>query len=250
MVTNTEMVTREAWLTQLLNEHLAPLGNQLLSFFHQKSSHPAEPWADFMVMQVFVALLLIVLFAILRSRLSVDKPGMFQQLFELIHNFVSGQSEEHLGHDRRHIYLFETLFLFIMFCNLLGIVPGFVSPTQVIYVPVGCALISFVYFNWVGLRKHGVVKYTAHFMGPIPWMAPLMFLIEIISTLARPLSLSIRLFANMFAGEQVTVVFMGLTYLVVPALFMGLHVFVGLLQAYVFMILTVLYVAGAVAEEH
>lgn len=250
MVTNTEMVTREAWLTQLLNEHLAPLGNQLLSFFHQKSSHPTEPWADFMVMQVFVALLLIVLFAILRSRLSVDKPGMFQQLFELIHNFVSGQSEEHLGHDRRHIYLFETLFLFIMFSNLLGIVPGFVSPTQVIYVPVGCALISFVYFNWVGLRKHGVVKYTAHFMGPIPWMAPLMFLIEIISTLARPLSLSIRLFANMFAGEQVTVVFMGLTYLVVPALFMGLHVFVGLLQAYVFMILTVLYVAGAVAEEH
>lgn len=250
MVTNTEMVTREAWLTQLLNEHLAPLGNQLLSFFHQKSSHPAEPWADFMVMQVFVALLLIVLFAILRSCLSVDKPGMFQQLFELIHNFVSGQSEEHLGHDRRHIYLFETLFLFIMFSNLLGIVPGFVSPTQVIYVPVGCALISFVYFNWVGLRKHGVVKYTAHFMGPIPWMAPLMFLIEIISTLARPLSLSIRLFANMFAGEQVTVVFMGLTYLVVPALFMGLHVFVGLLQAYVFMILTVLYVAGAVAEEH
>jgi F-type H+-transporting ATPase subunit a len=102
----------------------------------------------------------------------------------------------------------------------------------------------------VGIRKHGLVKYTAHFAGPIPWMAPLMFLIEIISTLARPLSLSIRLFANMFAGDQVTAVFMGLTYLVVPALFMGLHVFVGLLQAYVFMILTIMYVAGAVAEEH
>jgi F-type H+-transporting ATPase subunit a len=81
-------------------------------------------------------------------------------------------------------------------------------------------------------------------------MAPLMFLIEIISTLARPLSLSIRLFANMFAGEQVTTVFLGLTYLVIPALFMGLHVFVGMLQAYVFMVLTIMYVAGAVAEEH
>lgn len=244
------MVTREALLTKLFNMYLSGFGNRLLAFFHQKAANPDEPWADFMVMQVVVALLLIVLFLILRARLSVDKPGMFQQVFELVHNFVSGQSEEHLGHDRRHNYIFETLFLFILVSNLLGIIPGFISPTQAIYVPVGCALISFVYFNWVGLRKHGLVKYTAHFMGPIPWMAPLMFLIEIISTLARPLSLSIRLFANMFAGERVTLVFMGLTYLVVPALFMGLHVFVGLLQAYVFMILTVMYVAGAVAEEH
>jgi F-type H+-transporting ATPase subunit a len=250
MANNTEMVTHEAWVTQLFNHNLAGTGNWLLGLVHQKAANPEEPWADFMVMQVVVALLLIVLFLVLRSRLSVDRPGMFQQVFELIHDFVSGQSEEHLGHDHRHIYLFETLFLFIMTANLLGVIPGFVSPTQVIYVPVGCALISFIYFNWVGLRKHGLVKYTAHFMGPIPWMAPLMFIIEIISTLARPLSLSIRLFANMFAGEQVTVVFMSLTYLVIPALFMGLHVFVGLLQAYVFMILTVMYVAGAVAEEH
>ena len=129
-------------------------------------------------------------------------------------------------------------------------IPGFVSPTQVIYVPAGCALVSFVYFNVVGIRKHGLVKYTAHFGGPIWWMSPLMFLIEIISTLARPLSLSIRLFANMFAGEQVTLVFTSLTFLVVPVLFMGLHVFVAMLQAYVFVILTIMYVAGAVAEEH
>jgi len=244
------MVTHEALLTKLFNMYLGGFGNWLLALVHQKAANPEEPWADFMVMQIVVALLLIVLFMVLRASLSVDKPGMFQQVFELIHGFVSGQSEEHLGHDRRHIYLFETLFLFILLSNLLGVIPGFVSPTQVIYVPVGCALISFLYFNWVGLRKHGVVKYTAHFMGPIPWMAPLMFLIEIISTLARPLSLSIRLFANMFAGEQVTLVFMSLTYLVIPALFMGLHVFVGLLQAYVFMILSVMYVAGAVAEEH
>lgn len=244
------MVTHEAWLTKLFNLYLAGFGNWLLALLHQKAASPEEPWADFMVMQIVVALLLIVLFFVLRGSLSVDKPGPFQQVFELIHNFVTGQSEEHLGHDRRHIYLFETLFLFIMFSNLIGVIPGFVSPTQVIYVPIGCALISFGYFNWVGIRKHGIVKYSAHFAGPIPWMAPLMVIIEIISTLARPLSLSIRLFANMFAGEQVTLVFMSLTYLVVPALFMGLHVFVGLLQAYVFMILTVMYVAGAVAEEH
>lgn len=245
------MVTHEAWLTKLFNLYFAGVGNWLLALFHQKALNPEEPWADHMVMQLVVALILILLFAILRSRLSVDKPGAFQQVFELIHGFVNGQAEEHLGHNaRRHIVLFETLFIFIMVSNLLGIVPGFVSPTQVIYVTVGCALISFFYFNYVGIRKHGLVKYTAHFMGPIPWMAPIMFIIEIISTLARPLSLSIRLFANMFAGEQVTLVFLSLTYLVVPALFMGLHVFVGMLQAYVFMILTIMYVAGAVAEEH
>ncbi len=245
------MVTHEAWLTLFFNHYFAGLGNWLLALFHQVAANPEEPWADFMVMQIVVALILIVLFAILRSGLSVDKPGPFQQGFELIHGFIAEQSDDQLGHDtHKHIWLFETLFFFILLSNLLGIVPGFVSPTQVIYVPAGCAILSFLYFNWVGIRKHGIVKYTAHFGGPIPWMAPLMFLIEIISTLARPLSLSIRLFANMFAGEKVTVVFMSLTYLVVPALFMGLHVFVGLLQAYVFMVLTIMYVAGAVAEEH
>lgn len=245
------MATNEAWLTQFFNHYLAGLGNWLLALVHQKAANPEAPWADFMVMQIAVALIIIALFALLRSSLSVDKPGSFQQVFELIHWFVTDQAEDHVGHDTpRHAWIFHTLFLFILLSNLIGIVPGFVSPTQFIYVPVGCAILTFLYFNWVGIRKHGVVKYTAHFGGPIPWMAPLMFIIEIISTLARPLSLSIRLYANMFAGEQVTTVFLGLTYLVIPALFMGLHVFVGLLQAYVFMILTVMYVAGAVAEEH
>jgi F-type H+-transporting ATPase subunit a len=245
------MVTHEAWLTKLFNAYLAGFGNWLLALFKQKAASPEEPWADFMVMQILVAVILIVLFALLRSSLSVTNPGRMQHVFEMIHGFVSNQSEDHLGHDtHRHIWLFETLFFFILLSNLIGVIPGFVSPTQVIYVPAGCALISFVYFNLVGIRKHGVLKYTAHFGGPIPWMAPMMFLIEIISTVARPLSLSIRLFANMFAGEQVTLVFISLTYLVIPAVFMGLHVFVGLLQAYVFTVLTIMYVAGAVAEEH
>jgi F-type H+-transporting ATPase subunit a len=245
------MVTHEAWLTKLFNAYLAGFGNWLLALFHQTAANAAEPWADFMVMQIAVAVILSVMFAALRGSLSVSKPGPMQQVFELIHNFVSGQAENNVGHEsRRHIVLFETLFLFILLSNLIGVIPGFVSPTQVIYVPAGCALVSFLYFNIVGIRKHGLVKYTAHFAGPIWWMAPLMFLIEVISTLARPLSLSIRLFANMFAGEQVTLVFMSLTYLVVPALFMGLHVFVGLLQAYVFTVLTMMYVGAAVAEAH
>ena len=84
----------------------------------------------------------------------------------------------------------------------------------------------------------------------MPWLAPLMVPIEFISHLARPLSLTIRLFANMFAGEKVTVTFLSLTYLVLPAVFMGLHVFVAFLQAFIFMLLTVIYVSGAVAHEH
>lgn len=245
------MVTHEAWLTQFFNAHFAAFANWLLSLFGQKADNPVEPWADFIVMQLLVALILIALFAFLRARLSVNKPGATQHVFELIHGFISGEAEGQIGHSgHRYILIFETLFIFILAANLIGVIPGFISPTQVIYVPVGCALIAFLYFNWVGIRKHGLVKYSAHFAGPIPWLAPLMLPIEIISTLARPMSLSVRLFANMYAGEQVTLVFLGLTYLIFPAVFMGLHVFVALLQAYIFMLLTMIYVAGAVAEEH
>ena len=146
--------------------------------------------------------------------------------------------------------MFETLFIFLLIANLIGIIPGFVSPTQVIYVPVGCALLAFLYFNGAGIRKQGVLNYLKHFAGPILAMAPLMFIIEIIGTLARMLSLSVRLFANMYAGEQVTLVFLGMVPLAIPALFMGLHVFVGMLQAYIFVLLLMIYVGGAVAQEH
>ena len=245
------MVTREAWLTQFFNAHFAGLGNSLLAMFGQTASNPSQPWADFIVMQILVALILIVLFAMLRGSLSVAKPGVMQQIFEAIHNFIADEADGQVGHDgHHHVLIFETLFLFILVANLIGIIPGFVSPTQVIYVPVGCAILAFLYYNWVGFKKQGTGKYLAHFAGPIWWMAPLMIPIEIISHFARPLSLSVRLFANMYAGEQVTLVFLSLTYLIFPAVFMGLHVFVSLLQAYIFVLLTMIYVAGAVAEEH
>ena len=187
----------------------------------------------------------------LRSSLSVDKPGKLQHVFELIHGFVTEQADDQIGHGgHKHIVLFETLFVFLLLANLIGLIPGFMSPTQAVYVPAGCALVAFLYYNLIGLKKNGLWGYTKHFFGPIPLMAPLMFPIEIISHLARPLSLTVRLFANMYAGEQVTLVFLSLTYLFGPAVFMGLHVFVSLLQAYIFVLLTMMYVAGAVAEEH
>ena len=245
------MVTREAWLTQLFNEHLAGFGNALLALFHQTAENPKEPWADFIVMQILVVLIIMVLFAVVKGSLSVHTPGTVQHIFELIHSFIGGQAEDQVGHDgHKHVTIFETLFIFLLLANLIGVIPMFVSPTQVPYVPAGCAIVAFLYYNYIGIKKQGLGRYLKTFMGPIPVMAPLMIPIEVISHLARPLSLTIRLFANMYAGEQVTLVFLSLTYLVAPALFMGLHVFVSFLQAYIFVLLTMMYVAGAVSEEH
>jgi F-type H+-transporting ATPase subunit a len=239
----------ELWITKIFNDHLAAFGNSmtgLVGFAPQP-----RPWANFVVMEIVVALFIIVLFAMLRPRLSADNPGKFQHTFELIYDFLNGQTEEQLGHHgMRYMGYFGTLFIFILFMNLIGVVPGFESPTMNPSVPAGCAVATFIYYNLVGIQANGILKYLAHFAGPMWWMAPLMIPIEIISHLARPLSLTIRLYANMYAGEQVTMVFLSLTYFLVPAVFMGLHVFVSLLQAYIFMLLTMMYVAGATAHEH
>jgi F-type H+-transporting ATPase subunit a len=243
------MEAHETWLTRLFNDHLAGLGNSLLSF----GGLPPQPrpWADFITMQILVVAIMLVLFLILRTRLSVDKPGKVQQLFEVIYEFLRGEAHDQVGHDGyKYLGYFATVFLFILFCNLIGIIPGFASPTMTPSVPAGCALATFLYYNIAGIQVNGIVKYLKHFMGPMILLAPLMIPIEIISHLARPLSLTIRLFANMFAGEKVTVVFISLTYFGIPALFMGLHVFVSFLQAYIFVLLTMMYVSGAVAHEH
>jgi F-type H+-transporting ATPase subunit a len=243
------MNEHEIWLTRFFNDYLAGLGNMLLGLFRQATAD--RPWANFIVMQLLVVAIIMILLAIVKPKLSVDKPGKLQQVFELIYDFVRGQADDQIGHDGpKHVVLFGTFFLFILFSNLIGIIPGFESPTQTIYVTAGCAVVSFCYYNLVGIRKNGLLGYLKHFVGPIPAMAPLMIPIEIISHLARPLSLSIRLFANMYAGEQVTLVFLSLVPFVAPVMFMGLHVFVSVLQAYIFMLLSMMYVGGAVAEEH
>jgi F-type H+-transporting ATPase subunit a len=243
------MEAHEIWLTRLFNDNLAGFGNALLSTFGLPSQ--ARPWANFVTMQILVSAIMLVLFLVLRTRLSVDKPGKTQQIFEVIYEFLRGESEDQVGHDAyKHIGYFATVFLFILFSNLIGIIPGFESPTMTPSVPAGCALATFMYYNVAGVRANGIVQYLKHFAGPMWYLAPLIIPIEIISHMARPLSLTIRLYANMLAGEKVTVVFLGLTYFAVPALFMGLHVFVSFLQAYIFVLLTMMYVSGAVAHEH
>ena len=240
---------RELWLTRIFNDHLAGLGNSLAGLVGVHSE--PRPWANFVVMEILVAAIIVVVFALLRPRLSVDRPGGFQHTFEVVYDFLHGQTKELMPHHGTpYMGFFGTLFIFILFMNLIGIVPGFESPTQNPSVPLGCAVATFIYYNLVGVQANGIFQYLKHFAGPIWWMAPLMIPIEITSHLARPLSLTVRLYANMYAGEQVTLVFLSLTYFLVPAIFMGLHVFVSLLQAYIFMLLTIMYVAGATAHEH
>src|SRR5215831_7338736 len=242
--------TEEIAITRLFNDHLAGLGNALTGLVGLP--HADRPWANFVTMQLLVAAIIIVLFAILKPRLSMDRPGKLQHTFELAYNFFNEQTEEQVGHHG-HTYLafFGTLFFFILFSNLIGVIPGFEAPTMAsASVPAGLAMAVFLYYNLVGIQANGIGKYLAHFAGPMPLLAPLMIPIELVSHMARPLSLTIRLWANMFAGEQVTGVFLRLTLVLVPAVFMGLHVFVSFLQAYIFMLLSMMYVAGATADEH
>jgi F-type H+-transporting ATPase subunit a len=243
------MPESELWITRIFNDFLAAPANAVLGLVGVHAQ--PRPWADFVVMQIVVVALLMVIFAALRARLSPDRPGALQHTFELLYDFVKGQAEDQVGHAARHyMAFFGTLFLFILTSNLIGIIPCFESPTMNASVTAGCALATFAYYNLAGVIAQGPLRYLAHFCGPLWWLAPLMFPIEVVSHLARLLSLTVRLYANMFAGEQVTLVFLSLTKLGIPVIFMGLHIFVGVIQAYIFMLLAMVYVGGAVAHEH
>jgi F-type H+-transporting ATPase subunit a len=243
----------ELWFTELLNNYFAAPAQVALNLVGMQAANPDRPWANYVAMEILVALIIVVLFAILRSGLSVDKPGKLQHLFEVIYNFQLEQADEIIGHHEgpKYVAFAGTLFIFILFGNLIGVIPSIESPTMFPPVPLGCAMAAFLTYNILGLKEQGLLGYLKHFWGPIWWLGFLMFPIEIISHFARPMSLTIRLFANMLAGEKVTLVFLGLTYFLVPAVFMGLHVFVSLVQAFIFMVLTMIYIGGAVThEEH
>jgi F-type H+-transporting ATPase subunit a len=186
-----------------------------------------------------------------RSRLSVDSPGALQHVFEGAHGFISGQAHEIIGHDSPKFTAYlTTLGFFILFCNVLGLVPGFESPTGSPVVPLGCAVLTFIYYHANGIKKQGLWHYLKHFAGPMPALAILMVPIEIVSHLARMLSLTVRLYANMFAGDLVTMVFFSLIPIGLPIIFMALHLGVSIIQTYVFVLLAMIYLQGAVAEEH
>src|SRR5579871_5515361 len=156
------MEAHEIWLTRLFNDNLAGLGNSILTLVGLHAQD--RPWANFITMQILVALIMVVLFLILRMRLSVDKPGNTQQVFEVIHDFLRSESEDQIGHDANQYFgYFATLFLFILFSNLIGIIPGLESPTMTPSVPAGCALATFLYYNIAGIKAQGVLTYLRHF---------------------------------------------------------------------------------------
>ena len=243
-------MAEQLWFTQILNRALGGPVNSMLQALHVHVQHPETPISNAAAMQLLVVLLLLLLFLIVRSRLSVDKPGALQHIFEGAHNFIQGQSDEIIGHhSEAYTPFLVALAFFILICNLMGVIPGFMSPTAEPIVPLGCAIVAFFYYQAQGF-KHAGISYLKHFAGPMPLLAPLMIPIEIISHLARVLSLTIRLFANMFAGHMATLVFFSLVPLGIPIIFLGLHIGVSFLQAYIFVLLTTVYLAGAVAEEH
>ena len=237
--------------TELLNRILSAPVSALLLALGIHPDNPRAPINNATAMEILVVLLLIGFFLMVRARISVEKPGALQHVVEGFHGFIQRQSDEIIGHHSESFTPFlVAVGLFILTCNLIGLIPGFESPTAVAFVPLGCAVTAFGYYNWQGIRKQGVLGYVKHFAGPLPILAPLMIPIEIISHLARVLSLTIRLFANMFAGDMVTLVFFSLIPIGIPVIFLGLHIAVSFLQAYIFVLLTTVYLAGAVAEEH
>jgi F-type H+-transporting ATPase subunit a len=245
--------------TAFLNRILGPVVTALLEALHVHPKHPATPISNSTAMELLVVLLLTIFFIAVRMRLSVERPGGLQHTMEGIHGFIEGLAHEIIGHhsDKFVPYL-TALGLFILTCNLIGLVPGLESPTAVPIVPLGCALLTWLYYNFAGVRENGPVGYLKHFIGPqegmplaVRLLLPfLLFPIEIFSHLARILSLTVRLFANMFAGEMVTLVFFSLVPVGLPILFEGLHIGVSFIQTYIFVLLATVYLGEAVAHEH
>ena len=219
--------------------------------FHLDPAHPIPP---FMVMILIIVLGLTGLCLFVRSRLSVEHPGKLQILMEDGVQALVGMMEQWIGpKGPRYLPLVGTLFVFILCSNYLGLVPGFMAPTSSINVTLGCALTIWVYYHFHGFKEQGIVNYIKHFAlppGSPIWMAPLMFIIEIISHLSRVMSLSLRLFGNIFGEELVIAILFGLVPFIIPLPMMFLGLITGGLQAFIFVLLSIIYLQGAVAVEH
>jgi len=192
----------------------------------------------------------LILVAFLASRSISMVPSGVQNLMEAVVTGIEGLIEETMGEEGKAYFpLIATFALFILVCNLIGLVPGFYPPTANLNTNAALALIVFFLTHVVGFRKHGI-GYLKHFMGPIIWLAPLMFIIEIIGHLARPLSLTLRLFGNMYGHEIVLMIFLALVPLFLPIPMMLMGVLIAFIQTFVFTLLAMIYVAGALEESH
>jgi F-type H+-transporting ATPase subunit a len=237
-------------LTQLLNRIFAGSVDALLRAIHVTPTHLNAPINNTFAMELLVFVVLVAYFLVVRMTLSVEKPGGVQHLAEMTHEFVEDQSSQIIGHGHERFAGFLTaLALFILLSNLLGLIPGLMSPTADVEVPLGMAIAVFLYYQFHGIRENGF-GYIKQFLGPVWWLSPLLFPIEIISHLARVMSLSVRLYANMFAGDLLTLAFFSIIPVGIPLVFLGLHLGVAFIQAYVFLLLTMIYLSLAVSHDH
>jgi F-type H+-transporting ATPase subunit a len=277
----TEQVTG---LTLFVNHHLGPLALALLSALHIQPTNPELPIPEHVVMAIVVLLAGTVLALVLRARLSVEKPGALQQVAEMLLTNPMGFGikdlvEENVHHGAsKFIPFVGSISVFVLLSNLMGAFPSsfLKAPTGVVTVPLSCAILTLIYFNWQGIRHHGVGRYLLTFAGSPKdiggWiLAVLLFPVEIVSTSARLLSLTVRLWANMFASDLIYLIFLGLLAggasfgwskspvlgvilgifpATIPVLFIGLHIFVSVIQAYVFTVLPSVYLGLATSEEH
>lgn len=235
---------------QFLNLHFGAAATSLLRAVHVEPVFPRAPITDAVAMEFLVFLGLLIYFVVVRLTLSVEKPAPVQHLAEITHEFVLEQGDQIIGHGHQRFTGFLTVLgLFILLCNLLGLIPGLESPTANVVVPLGFAMMVFVYYHYHGIRENGF-GYVKQFLGPVWWIAWLMLPIEIISHFARILSLTVRLYANIFAGDLLTIAFFSLIPIGIPLVFMGLHLGVAVVQAYVFFLLAAIYLSMAVAHDH
>ncbi len=207
---------------------------------------------DHVIMAFLVFLIACVVFPLASRRISKDNPGPLQHLLELTVKGLKDLLHDVVGrHGDDYLYIIGAFAVFIFISNMFGLFFFLAPPTANPNTTFGLAITSFLYFNFQGIRKQGLLHYLKHFMGPIWWLAPLMFIIEIIGNFARILSLGMRLFGNIFGEHTATSIFMGLVPLVVPWPMMALGIFGALLQTFVFIMLTMVYISGATAaEEH
>jgi F-type H+-transporting ATPase subunit a len=270
------------WITQVVNHYLGGIALSLLSVLHIKPENPEMPIPQHVVMELLVLVIGTLLALWVRSRLSVERPGTSQQVAEFLLTNPLGFGindilAENAGHHwQKYVPVVGTVSVFILLSNLFGVFPLFTSPTANVSVPLGCAIITFIYFNWQGIKHHGIGHYLLTFAGSpkrfADWgLALLLFPVEIVSTAARLLSLTVRLWANIFGSDMIYAQFLGLltrfalwgweTWAVlgvvlaplpalIPTAFIGLHIFVSFVQAYVFTILPAVYIGLATAEEH
>lgn len=269
-------------ITEWFNHLFGPLALRLLHSLNLQPRDFERPIPEHVVMSFLVLVIGTVLALLLRSRLSVERPGAFQQAAELLLTNPLGFGikdllEENTGHEADKFIAFTgSVSIFILLSNLLSVFPAFTSPTGNAVVPLACAILTFIYFNYQGIRYHGVGGYLLTFAGSPKhfgdWLlAILLFPVEIISTSARLLSLTVRLWANIFASDLIYMIFLGLLVgpvqwawaksallgiilaifpVVIPIAFIGLHIFVSIIQAYIFTVLPSIYIGGAIAEEH